>query len=265
MLSGLSKSWQAIAGLRSANHMINCRLIVGLVFLGATSLGLSGCGDWNPITPTIQKTSSDDSGEPETTSSNSNTDNAYSTNNQPGSYSNNFGSSAANGVPPNGSPYSGNSGNSRPGAATAGAGTMPPNSGFGGSTNYGNDTSTFGGNNFTTNAGAETIALKNPRVAVKEDQNGYVLGFSIDYQFNSGRPNPNSRYVLEVSASGNLGIELFLDEVHRKGSMIGIAPGWKPDYAPFSAVIVERHADGRKDVVSPRIEFPERMVKLDEL
>ena len=61
---------------------------------------------------------------------------------------------------------------------------------------------------------------------------GTAMGFSVDYEFTEGRPNPSSPYflVIEPAKGPPARIKVLLNS---KGTLQGFAVGWRPEHGPF--------------------------------
>jgi hypothetical protein len=61
---------------------------------------------------------------------------------------------------------------------------------------------------------------------------GTAMGFSVDYQFTEGQPNPSSLYVwvIEPAKGPPARIKVRLSS---KGTLQGFALGWRPEHGPF--------------------------------
>lgn len=61
---------------------------------------------------------------------------------------------------------------------------------------------------------------------------GTAMGFSVDYEFTQGRPNPSSRYVWVIEPAKGQPVK-FAGPLANKGTLQVFVPHWRPENGPF--------------------------------
>ena len=65
---------------------------------------------------------------------------------------------------------------------------------------------------------------------------GTMMGFSVDYEFTQGRPNPSSPYFLVIEAAKGPPARIRV-QLGGKGTLPGFVVGWRPEHGPFEGHI----------------------------
>lgn len=85
--------------------------------------------------------------------------------------------------------------------------------------------------------GAPSIRLSAGVALPQTLPTGTAMGFSVDYEFTQGRPNPSSPYFLVIEAAKGQPLPIKVPRMTSKGTLSGFVRGWRPEHGPFEGHI----------------------------
>jgi hypothetical protein len=96
--------------------------------------------------------------------------------------------------------------------------------------------------------------LLSPNVALAQTlPEGTAMGFSVDYQYMVGTPNPSSLYLWVIESEKRPPYKQFV-QLGRRGTLEGFFPGVRPEHAPFKTHIED--TQGNRLSASVPIKYP---------
>lgn len=85
--------------------------------------------------------------------------------------------------------------------------------------------------------GAPSIRLSAGVALPQTLPTGTAMGFSVDYEFTQGRPNPSSPYFLVIEPARGQPLPIKVPRMTSKGTLSGFVRGWRPEHGPFEGHI----------------------------